>query len=163
MPGGLPPVEDRRAEVLVLGTMPSEMSLLRKEYYGNPRNAFWPLLYALWDEPLAGRYEERRRFVLDRHIALWDVLATCEREGSADAAIRRPVPNDFAAFAAAHPHLRLLVFNSRMAEQLYGRLVIPDPFAALDRLGLPSSSPARAMRFEHKLEAWTPLKRALER
>jgi TDG/mug DNA glycosylase family protein len=162
MPCCFPPFADRWSEVLLLGTMPSEDSLKSGRYYGNPRNAFWPLMYALWGELPADDYEQRKRFVLEKRIALWDVLAACEREGSADAAIRCPIPNDFAAFAADHPLIRLVAFNSHTAEQLYGRLVRPDPFANVQKLMLPSSSPARAMRFEDKLAAWMPVRRAFE-
>lgn len=162
MPTGFPPVCAPDARVLILGTMPSEASLQKGQYYGYGRNAFWPVVYALWDEPYEEDYARRCRFLTGRGIALWDVLAVCERPGSADAAIRNPVPNDFAAFAAAHPRIERLFFNSSNAAVLYERLVKPDPFAGVERDTLPSTSPARAMRFEDKLALWRPVRRFLD-
>lgn len=162
MPEGFPPVADERARVLILGTMPSVRSLEKAEYYGNPNNAFWRILFSLWDRPLPAAYAERTAFVLERRIALWDVLRECERRGSADASIRAPRPNDFAALAARCPRLEAVFFNSRGAARLYERLVRPDPLAALPRTALPSTSPARAMRFEEKRALWLPLREWLE-
>lgn len=83
MPSGFPPIAAPDARVLILGTMPSEASLQKQQYYGYGRNAFWPILYALWDEPFEEDYEKRCRFLTGRGIALWDVLAACDRPGSA--------------------------------------------------------------------------------
>ena len=162
MPCGFPPIAAPDARVLILGTMPSEASLQKQQYYGYGRNAFWPILYALWDEPFEEDYEKRCRFLTGRGIALWDVLAACDRPGSADAAIRNPEPNDMAAFAAGHPRIERLFFNSANAAALYERLAQPDPFSGVGRQTLPSTSPARAMRFEDKLEQWRPVRRFLD-
>ena len=116
----------------------------------------------LWDEPFEEDYEKRCRFLTGRGIALWDVLAACDRPGSADAAIRNPEPNDMAAFAAGHPRIERLFFNSANAAALYERLAQPDPFSGVGRQTLPSTSPARAMRFEDKLEQWRPVRRFLD-
>ena len=163
MPEGFAPVAAPDAEVLLLGTMPSVASLQKGQYYGFGRNAFWPLLYALWEagEP-PEEYALRLQFVVSHRLALWDVLRECERKGSADASIRAPQANDFAAFAAAHPRIRRVFFNSSGAAALYRRLVNPDPFAHCPKTTLPSSSPARAMRFADKLRLWLPLREALE-
>ena len=157
MTTGLPPVADKQARILLLGTMPSVSSLNKQEYYGHPQNAFWPIVYTLWGIPLEPEYEKRCRFLIERGIALWDVLAQCQRRGSADASIREPVVNDFSAFAAGHPHICGVFFNSHNAGRLYERLVRPDPFSAIPKILLPSTSPARAMRFEDKLAMWRPL------
>ena len=133
MPSGFPPIAAPDARVLILGTMPSEASLQKQQYYGYGRNAFWPILYALWDEPFEEDYEKRCRFLTGRGIALWDVLAACDRPGSAD-----------------------------NAAALYERLAQPDPFSGVGRQTLPSTSPARAMRFEDKLEQWRPVRRFLD-
>ena len=158
MPQGFPPVETENARVLVLGTMPSVLSLEKTQYYGNPQNAFWRLLFSLWDRPLPDSYEERVAFVREKRIALWDVLRECERKGSADAAIRQPEPNDFAALAIRCPELEAVFFNSQGAANLYKRLVRPDPLALLPKVTLPSTSPARAMKWEDKRALWLPLR-----
>ncbi len=87
------PVVDERARVLVLGTLPGEESLRRQEYYAHPRNLFWPILFALFEAAPSPDYVGRLGFALARRVALWDVCAAGEREASADATIRREVPN----------------------------------------------------------------------
>lgn len=160
MPVGFPPQASPDARILILGTMPSAASLQKHQYYGNPNNAFWPIVFSLWNEPLPDDYDARVQFLAMHRIALWDVLRLCDREGSADAAIRQPHPNDFVAFAREHPCIHTLFFNSTNAAVFYRKLVIPDPFAAAEKHTLPSTSPARAMRFEAKRELWLPLRRA---
>ena len=162
MLAGFAPIADANAKLLILGTMPSKKSQEKHQYYGHPQNAFWRILYALWEIPYEVDYEERCRFLISQKIALWDVLAQCWREGSADAAIRKPIPNDFTAFAVSHPRIRQVFFNSKNAALLYQLLVKPDPYANLPKRVLPSSSPARAMKFEKKLGLWRPLRTAWE-
>jgi len=88
-----PPIADARARVLVLGTLPGEESLRRREYYAHPRNLFWPIVFALFGAKPATDYAERLAFVAARRIALWDVCEFAEREASADTAIRAERPN----------------------------------------------------------------------
>lgn len=159
---GFPPIADRDAERLILGSMPGRVSLAQARYYAHPRNAFWPILGALLGfDPQIG-YVQRCRRLRDAHIALWDVLATCHRPGSLDSSIDRAslVVNDFGAFFASHPRIRRLYFNGAAAEQLFRRYVLPQ-LAAADRLTLerlPSTSPANASySLERKLEAWRVL------
>lgn len=77
MTAGFPPIAGKEARLLILGTMPSVKSQEKRQYYGHPQNAFWPILYALWERPLEADYGRRCRFLLDQDIALWDVLARC--------------------------------------------------------------------------------------
>ncbi|WP_236595720.1 MULTISPECIES: DNA-deoxyinosine glycosylase [unclassified Paenibacillus] len=160
---GLAPFADDASSLLILGSMPGEASLLAGQYYGHPRNHFWRLLYALLDggEPDAD-YKARVQFALSRGVALWDVLRTCEREGSLDAAIRRPEANDFAAMFGMHPRIRHVFFNGSAAAELFQRHVRPKLPAGDGRTyrTLPSSSPARAMSFEAKRDAWQPVRDA---
>ncbi len=162
MPQGLLPVAREDARVLILGTMPSVLSLEKQEYYGNPQNAFWRILFGLWGRPAPAAYAERTAFLLEKGIALWDVLRECERRGSADATIREPRPNDFASLAVRCPGLEAVFFNSQGASKLYAKLVKPDPWARLAKIALPSTSPARAMRLEEKQALWLPLRRWLD-
>ena len=157
---GFAPIAGPDARILLLGTMPSVASLKKMEYYGHPRNAFWPLLYGLWGKVPDKEYDRRVAFVREKRIALWDVLRCCEREGSADASIRREEANNFAALAKSYTEIGCIFFNSSGASFFYKRLVNPDPFAGLHRTVLPSSSPARAMRFEDKLALWRPVRDA---
>lgn len=142
---------------MILGTMPGEQSLRLGQYYGNPRNHFWRLVYALFGDGITphAEYAERIAFVRRHGIALWDVLASCEREGSLDSRIRQEQANDFAAFFAEHPLIRHVFFNGAAAEKLF----LKHAASSLGELPLtfhrlPSSSPALTVAFEQKLGAW---------
>lgn len=154
------PVSDRSARVLILGSMPGAASLAAGQYYAHPHNAFWPILGALVGAGRELSYARRLSRLRSTGIALWDVLQSCERRGSLDAAIATAsiVPNDFGAFFAAHPRIRLVACNGSTAFTCYRQHVLP----ALDGscrdlpvLRLPSTSPAHAaLRLPQKLERW---------
>jgi len=158
---GFPPVADASARVLVLGSLPGPVSLRERQYYAQPRNAFWPIMGALFGASVARSYDERLQILIRHGIALWDVCASAHRVGALDAAIRRSsvVPNDIAAFLESHRQVRLICFNGQTAAQLYRRHVLPTLPASLQAIRcetLPSTSPAHAaMRFEEKLERWS--------
>ncbi|RIQ18125.1 DNA-deoxyinosine glycosylase [Bordetella avium] len=155
---GLAPVARPDARILILGTMPGVVSLARGQYYGNPRNAFWGIAAALFGVDAAADYDARLQALMATRVALWDVLADCERRGSLDSAIvaSSVAPNDLPGFFAAHPQLEVVALNGAKAAQLYRRHVVHP--AGLRLLALPSTSPAHAaQRFEDKLTAWRPL------
>ena len=157
-----PPIADMRARVLVLGTLPGEESLRRREYYAHPRNLFWPIVFALFDATPALDYGERLAFVAARRIALWDVCELAEREASADSAIRRERPNAIDRLLDTHPLIRAVAFNGSGAERLYDRHFTRRTEVAY--LALPSTSPAHArMDFAAKLTRWTALRDVLSR
>jgi hypoxanthine-DNA glycosylase len=151
---GLPPIADDTARILILGNMPSVMSLSAQQYYGNPRNAFWRIAGDILGFDPASPYEERTAALRVRGVAVWDVLRLCRRAGSLDSAIEPDsmVANDFAAFLAAHPAIERVLFNGAAAERNFVRL------AGIDRplryRRLPSTSPAQTMRYADKLQAW---------
>ena len=149
---GLPPVHGELPEVLILGSFPSRQSLLKKEYYGNKRNHFWQIIETLFDIDRYLPYEVRTFQLAKRGIALWDVICTCERPGSADSRIRNTVPNDIAGFVREHPTIRLVALNGSTAGRLYHRFAeIP----GLPSVTLPSTSPANAaVPFAEKIRAW---------
>lgn len=146
------------AHTLILGSMPGIESLRAGQYYAHPRNAFWPIMAELIGASPRLPYAERLQQLNDAGIALWDVLASCRREGSLDTAISADslCANDFNAFYADHPHIRRVFFNGSMAETCYRRHV--QPVLEQDTRHyqrLPSTSPAHAARtFAQKLDAW---------
>ena len=151
------PVSNADARVLILGSMPGKRSLLENEYYALPQNAFWKIMGELVGAFPDRPYEERLRILKSSGIALWDVLASCERgESSLDSHIRNETANDFTSFFALNPHITQVFFNGSKAEQCFRRLVHGKQ--ALPPLGfhrLPSTSPAHAaMRDTDKLQAW---------
>lgn len=156
-----PPVIDARARVLVLGTLPGEESLRRQEYYAHPRNLFWPILFALFDAAPAADYSAKLAFAMARRVALWDVCMAGERELSADATIRREVPNAIDRLLDAHPLIGAVAFNGTTARRLYDRHFPRRP--GLAYLAMPSTSPAHArLDFAAKLEHWAMLRRVLQ-
>ena len=155
-----PPVADARARVLVLGTLPGEESLRRREYYAHPRNLFWPIVFALFDTAPAAGYAERLAFVAAQRIALWDVCELAEREASADSAIRGERPNAIDRLLDTHPLIHAVAFNGSGARRLYDRHFPRRP--GLSYLALPSTSPAHArLDFAAKLACWTALREVL--
>lgn len=135
------PVFDSRSRVLLLGTMPSPASREQGFYYGHPQNRFWRVIAAIFDEPAPRAIEEKRDMLLRHHIALWDVLASCEIEGASDASIRDAQPNDLARiFDAAD--IRAVFATGTKAGELYRKLI--EPTLGVPCTTLPSTSPANA-------------------
>ncbi len=147
------------ARVLVLGSMPGVASLRLQQYYGHPRNVFWNIVGTVLGFDPALPYEQRTAALVGRKVALWDVLASCVREGSLDSAIddSSAVANDFAAFFETHPHIVRVCFNGAKAEVVYRRHVLPQlgTQRAIHYVRLPSTSPAHAgMPYRAKLQEW---------
>ena len=148
---------------LVLGSMPSVVSLAGEAYYAHPRNLFWDIAATLFQISRDLPYEVRVARLLAQHIGLWDVLKTANRTGSSDASIRNAVPNDFLALLVTYPQLRHICLNGAAAGRFWQRLVLPSLCAGLDapRLReimvtpLPSTSPANAsMPRKAKFAQW---------
>ncbi len=164
-----PPIAAADARVLVLGTVPSIASLAKKQYYGHPHNAFWPIMGRLFGAGRELPYEERRRILVECGVAVWDVFRECYREGSLDTSIcvESESPNEIAKFLRQHPRVNAIFFNGTKAETAFRRHALPK-VAKLDRefryTRLPSTSPAHAGRtFAQKLAAWRAVLRALRR
>jgi hypoxanthine-DNA glycosylase len=150
---GLPAVAGPETRLLVLGSFPGVASLQAQQYYGHPRNHFWPLLSAIWGEDLVALPYAARIAALRRHgVGLWDVYAACRREGSLDSAIEAAEPNDLAALHAGLLALRAIAHNggeSARSMKITAALGLPV-------YRLPSTSPANASwSFERKRAAWT--------
>ena len=141
----------------MLGSLPGELSLARRQYYGNPRNQFWQLTGSVIGAPdLADLdYEPRLAALNAAGVGLWDVIRTASRIGSLDTAIRDHQPHQLADFAATLPALRVIAFNGGKASTI-GRKQLSEsaPWALIT---LPSSSPAYTMTFERKREVWMTL------
>ena len=152
MLSGLPAVCGPDSRLLLLGSFPGAASLAAQQYYAHPQNHFWKILGALWSQPLmALPYQDRMDFIRARGLALWDVYAACERQGSLDSAIRHPVLNDFAGLLERCPQLRAVAHNG--SESFKHAAQVQALQLPVSRL--PSSSAANASwSFERKLAAW---------
>ncbi|KUH86435.1 MULTISPECIES: DNA-deoxyinosine glycosylase [unclassified Mycobacterium] len=151
---GLPPIVAEGARTLILGNMPSVMSLAAQQYYGNPRNAFWRIVGEVLGFTADAAYEQRCAVLTAHQIAVWDVLRSCRREGSLDSAVKPDsmVPNNFQQFFAEHPGITRVLFNGAAAQKNFTRLVSAAPELPYRRL--PSTSPAQTMRYVDKLAIW---------
>src|SRR5215212_868760 len=117
----LEPVIDERAWFLILGAAPDETSVSRRQYYADRYNIFWDVLATASGFELPLTYEERIGYLRAKRIALWYVIAACEREGDIDSSIRNEQPNDFAWLYSTYPGLKSVLFNGAKAERLYRR------------------------------------------
>jgi hypoxanthine-DNA glycosylase len=161
---GFEPIVLDNARVLVLGTMPGVASLCKQQYYAHPRNAFWPIMAALYGIDAAADYQVRKETLLNHGVAVWDVLQSCNRNGSLDAKIDMVSIgiNDFSSFFVNYSSIRQIFFNGRTAEKLYKKHVLPfldQRVAGIECKCLPSTSPAyAALGLEQKIEAWKVIK-----
>lgn len=149
------PIAAPGAHTLILGSMPGIASLEAGEYYAHPRNAFWRIMGALYGAGSDVPYAERTEILTSKGVAVWDVLQSCQREGSLDADIRAEVPNAFAAFFDAYPGIRRIGLNGGKAAASFRKHAgaLAPSEAALR--SLPSTSPAHAARsFEEKCTLW---------
>jgi len=149
---GLPPVVASGTRLLVLGSFPSEASLAAAQYYAHPRNQFWTILSTLWRIDLRAQpYVRRLAEVRRRGLGIWDVYASCRREGSLDSAIEQAEPNDLAALVARLPSLAAIAHNGGESARTMRltRTLVPEV------VRLPSSSPANASwSLARKVDAW---------
>ena len=158
---GLAPLIGARPRILLLGSMPSVVSLDKQQYYAHPRNVFWSLLARLLSFKLHAEYANNVAKVTQNGIAIWDVIGQCERLGSLDSAIVKGSEkiNPVADLIEKHPSIRAIGLNGGAAAGLFKRHCLPR-FDA-DNVAihyLPSTSPANArMNFEQKCAAWEPL------
>ena len=153
-----PPVVDAQTRVLVLGSLPGEVSLAQNQYYANKQNRFWFLLGEIIGRDLPGMdYPTRLQTLLQHHIGLWDVVAEAQRVGSLDSNIRDHASNALQGLVDSLPRLAAIAFNGGTAAKLGSRALA----ASAGRhqwLALPSSSPAYTIPYADKLRAWQALR-----
>lgn len=151
------PFIDLFSEIIILGTFPSEKSLVQNEYYGNKQNKFWKLIYDVFETNYSPVYSERLLFLKENKIALWDVFKSCEREGSLDSAIKNAEVNDFCKLFMNYPNLKMIVFSSKNAFKYYDKLI--RNYYNKKVIVMPSTSGLYAiMSYEKKLECWKKIK-----
>ena len=149
-----PPVVDAHVRVLVLGSLPGEKSLAAQRYYANPQNQFWRLMSAVVDEDLVALdYDARLMRLLAKRVGLWDVVASAQRVGSTDAAMREISANDLGALVATLSDLRAIGFNGG-ASYKHGLRQLGPAAARYAILALPSSSGMNTIGLEAKLRVW---------
>jgi hypoxanthine-DNA glycosylase len=148
---GLPPIIDRQARILILGSFPSPASLAAGQYYAHRQNQFWRVLAAIFEQAIVEMdYAAKQAAVKAAGLAIWDVYGSCEREGSLDSAIRGGHPNNFGELKKLAPDLTWVCFNGQTAAKFQPTLSA----LGYNTVVLPSTSPAYTLAFEAKLERW---------
>ena len=151
---GLPPIARLDARLFVLGSLPGDASLAARRYYAHPTNQFWRLLGgAIGEELQALDYEARLERLAERRIGLWDVIASANRRGSLDQAIREAEHNRVAQLLHDFPDLRAIAFNGATGAAV-GRKLIGEPPAGITLIDLPSSSAANTSALSDKAPVW---------
>ena len=149
------PIFDEDSRILILGTFPSVKSREVQFYYGHPRNRFWKTLAAVLQDEIPQTVEEKIRFLKTHHIALWDTCAACDIDGSADATIRRTVPNDIRPILQT-ADIRAIFCGGKTAGRLYETHLFP--LTGIPAIVLPSTSPANAACTDAMLiDAWSAI------
>ena len=148
----IPPVFDKDSRVLILGSFPSVRSREEGFFYGHPQNRFWKVTAKVFGEDTPLTVDEKKAFLLRNHIALWDVIGSCEIEGSSDSSIRSVKVNDISIILNS-ADIQAVFLNGKKAFQLYQKYIFPD--IGRDGICLPSTSPANAAWSVEKLtDAW---------
>lgn len=152
----IPPVFDSESKVLILGSFPSVKSRDTEFFYGHPQNRFWKVIAKIFDSDVPQTVEEKKELLLKNHIALWDVISSCEIEGSSDSSIKNAVPNNLSLILGT-ADIKQIFVNGKTAEKYYNKFIFPE----INRkaICLPSTSPANAAKnIEQLVEEWKQIK-----
>lgn len=150
-----PPISSPSSRILILGTMPGQDSLRQQQYYAHHRNAFWPLMFKIFEQSYTDNYTAKQNLLLSRHIALWDTLQSCIRSSSLDSDIQMEKPNQLSDFLREHQLISHIFFNGQKAGQFFKKYTVD---VQLPQIILPSTSPAHAISFSNKLNHWSIIK-----
>ena len=146
------PIINANSRILILGTLPSSESLKRNQYYANPMNQFWKIIYSVFGEVgIDIEYEKRIRFLLDHEIAIWDMFHAADREGSLDANIKNGIPNEIPGLLQNYTLIKRIILAGRSAEKAFLKNF---PNIDISAIYVPSTSPACAKPFDEKIQHW---------
>ncbi|MBE5972802.1 MAG: DNA-deoxyinosine glycosylase [Lachnoclostridium sp.] len=155
----IPPVYDKNSKILILGSFPSVKSREGCFFYHHPQNRFWKTLAAVLEQPVPESIEEKRTFLLNNHIAVWDTIASCTIEGSSDSSIKNVVPNDLSVILSEAPDLQIFC-NGAASHQYYRKY--QEKLTGRQALRLPSTSPANAAwSLERLKQEWSIIRNYL--
>ncbi len=148
----IPPLYDENSRILILGSFPSVKSREAKFFYGHPQNRFWKVVATIFEDEVPQTIPKKRELLLKNHIAVWDVIKSCDIEGSADSTIRNVVANDLSVILDAANIERIYV-NGKTAEKYYKKYT--KDMVNRDAIVLPSTSPANAAwNLEKLVNSW---------
>ncbi|MEC5173948.1 DNA-deoxyinosine glycosylase [Chryseobacterium nepalense] len=151
-----PPIIDDHSEIIILGSIPGVKSLEKQQYYGHPQNKFWKIIFELLNEEFTEDYDQRIQILKNHHIALWDVIDSCERKGSLDSEIKNEEANQIEELLEDHSNIKAIFCNGgksyKNVQKILGKNYKIPVFL------LPSTSPLHTVSFEKKLEEWKKVK-----
>ncbi len=148
------PIYNAQSQVLILGSLPSQKSREQNFFYGHPRNRFWKVLAAVFDEPVPDSIEAKKELLLTHHVAVWDVIASCSIKGSSDASITDVIPTDLSTLLE-NSRIHTILCNGRTAERFY--LKFQYSRTGIEPVFVPSTSPANAAcSLEKLISLWKP-------
>lgn len=146
------PIYNQDSQILILGSFPSIKSRNAQFFYHHPQNRFWKILATLFHYPAFQTIDEKKQFLLNNHIALWDVIQSCNIEGSSDSSIENVIVNDISSILQK-TNIRQIYTNGKKAHQLYQKYCLP--LTHKEDICLPSTSPANAQySFDQLLQEW---------
>lgn len=143
---------DDQSEILILGSIPGVKSLKMQQYYAHPQNKFWKIIFELLNEEFTEDYTQRIETIKKHHIALWDVIDSCERKGSLDSEIKNEEANQIAELLENHPNIKVVFCNGGKSYKNLQKLLGKN--YRLPVILLPSTSPLHTVSFEKKMEEW---------
>ncbi|WP_413532379.1 DNA-deoxyinosine glycosylase [Empedobacter brevis] len=147
------PIISKQPKVLILGSLPGDLSLEVNQYYGHPRNRFWKIMFEIFNSKFSEDYQVRKQLILRNNLALWDVAHSAERKGSMDVDMKNVAPNSIDELLKEHSTIEKIIFNGKKSEQLFWKYF--DEKSTIKYISLPSTSPANArFSYERLVEIW---------
>lgn len=151
-----PPIISEGSKILVLGSVPGVKSLEMQQYYAHPQNQFWKIIFQLFEEDFTADYRKRTEIIRKNNLALWDVIDSCEREGSLDTKIRNEEHNDILKILRDHPNIKAVFCNGQKSFKNLKKILGKE--SEIPIFVLPSTSPLHTVSFDKKLTEWEILK-----
>lgn len=147
-----PPFIDDQSEIIILGSIPGVKSLEKQQYYAHPQNKFWKIIFELFNEEFTEDYPKRVKTLTKYHIAIWDVIDSCERKGSLDSEIKNEEANQIAELLEEYPNVKAIFCNGGKSYKNLQKVLGKN--YKIPIVLLPSTSPLHTVSFEKKLEEW---------
>ena len=147
------PILSNEPRILILGSLPGDLSIKENQYYAHPQNRFWKILFAIYNESFSENYEFRQQLILNNHLALWDVAHSAIRKGSMDVEMKDEKPNKIYELLTQYPTIEKVLFDGKKAEQLFFKNF--EQKTHINYISLPSTSPANAQySLDRLIEIW---------
>ena len=150
------PFYEKNSEILILGSFPSVKSREQMFFYGHPQNRFWRVVASVYGCDVPQTIPEKRKFLRENKVALWDVIGACDIQGSADTSIKNVIPNDL-SIILNNANIKKIFVNGKTAEKYFIKYI--QNKIRQTAICLPSTSPANAAWSQERLiEEWKQIR-----